>query len=754
MFSIAQSRRENMEKSPYMLPNPIYYLIEDRIRKELSQKYSIISKGAAPRGRRRRGDNNSKKYHIIELKGGSTPIVIGGVEYYPRTNHPHHVSVYEFIKPTETQGLSAYHYTGVFSEPGGGTITVHVYFKKNGEYASCQVKDSQGREVKISADEAKSLKRYAEAISIELISDITVYAQQATNNLEEDFKKVSDELDDLSKKVNFSQLNPSDTHVSTYMRKLNGCLTLLDNLRKYSLHPQLSKRKLLKEIFYKLKENIGKFHSQKNRKTRKAATMRSSSSTAYEGIKNKRSQKRGSEDSRLDLKKQKEQQLSAVNKALEAVKACKNHADRILETENLLDQKIVLLGADDAEILISTCVAMNKNVNAAKMYLGYAAITGDITSVRKLLLISPALDFDKYFFIALKSRPLTKEEKEKREKSGIKDIDNRAITYSKILKLVIDKFKPNIHMYCPVAGREYEALIACLGYNLLMTAVRSKNMPMAKMLIDKGARLDFRNVQTGETALMRAAQGGCVELARLLLENGADPNIRVPKINRSCFTNVPELAKKLAQYKPGNSECGRTALHYATDCNADMVRLFLNPKYKIDLTLRGMDGFTAFGYSATQCKEKPTNFEIVDLFLEKGVGIDEKQGPGCSATPLFYACQYGQLNNVKELIKRGANPNEPGPCFSQITRGERIPDEAVRNSLVTPLMVAVCRDRRSVVEYLLGQTKMLVTIENACNAYNYAGMFKHKYLMDLIGLYISEKGRKNNIDYVFKMNPG
>jgi ankyrin repeat protein len=58
----------------------------------------------------------------------------------------------------------------------------------------------------------------------------------------------------------------------------------------------------------------------------------------------------------------------------------------------------------------------------------------------------------------------------------------------------------------------------------LGTAAFARLVPMARLLLDAGADVNGRG-DGGFTALHSAAQNGHVELVRLLLERGADPDL-------------------------------------------------------------------------------------------------------------------------------------------------------------------------------------------------------------------------------------
>jgi 26S proteasome non-ATPase regulatory subunit 10 len=58
-----------------------------------------------------------------------------------------------------------------------------------------------------------------------------------------------------------------------------------------------------------------------------------------------------------------------------------------------------------------------------------------------------------------------------------------------------------------------------------MIAARSNQMATAKLLLEAGASVNAVN-DVGETSLHLAAEAGNAEMARMLLENGADASAR------------------------------------------------------------------------------------------------------------------------------------------------------------------------------------------------------------------------------------
>jgi ankyrin repeat protein len=58
-----------------------------------------------------------------------------------------------------------------------------------------------------------------------------------------------------------------------------------------------------------------------------------------------------------------------------------------------------------------------------------------------------------------------------------------------------------------------------------MCAVRSGLVEMCALLIERGADLNIRDSETGCTALHWSVKGGRTDICALLLQHGADPDI-------------------------------------------------------------------------------------------------------------------------------------------------------------------------------------------------------------------------------------
>jgi len=151
----------------------------------------------------------------------------------------------------------------------------------------------------------------------------------------------------------------------------------------------------------------------------------------------------------------------------------------------------------------------------------------------------------------------------------------------------------------------------------LTYAMYVQDIEIAKMLIEKGADVNAR-VKGKRTALMLASENGYLEGAELLLEKGADID--------------------------AEDEYGRTALMYAAEeGHKDIVELLVE---------KGADGEdTALMLVAVEEGHK----EVVEFFIDRGADVDAKDK--YEITPLMWAAREGDKEIVELLIAKGADVN-------------------------------------------------------------------------------------------------
>jgi len=195
---------------------------------------------------------------------------------------------------------------------------------------------------------------------------------------------------------------------------------------------------------------------------------------------------------------------------------------------------------------------------------------------------------------------------------------------SKVRENNIDAVKALI-----AAGADVNQEDDMMGYTPLNL---TQDVEMIKVLISAGADINHRDKRTGYTPLMMSLNGSSIEVAKTLIEEGADFRIK--------------------------ANDGATALILACGCSEDIARLLLEKGADINArTDRGMGVFT-------QCinvgiPREAVSYEFAEFLLSKGASVDETNTGGYYGgyTPLFWAVEKGDEKLVGFLIKHRANVN-------------------------------------------------------------------------------------------------
>jgi ankyrin repeat protein/L-ascorbate metabolism protein UlaG (beta-lactamase superfamily) len=230
--------------------------------------------------------------------------------------------------------------------------------------------------------------------------------------------------------------------------------------------------------------------------------------------------------------------------------------------------------------------------------------------------------------------------------------------------------------------------------NVYQLATEGNVAQVKKLIIKNPALLNGRS-EAGRTALQLAAFSGQVEVVALLLEKGADVNMKSIKNKRSPLhfavwkghTKVAHLLLKGGADLESKEVDGETPLHYAAASGElSVVKLLVAKGAKVNyvsrigttplsyavsrrggfpeiikfLIAKGADAKVARDNGWTMLHEagwegKP---EVIQLLLDKGISADVKTSFG--RTPLQNACMAGNLAGAKILIKNGADPNAMG----------------------------------------------------------------------------------------------
>ena len=214
-----------------------------------------------------------------------------------------------------------------------------------------------------------------------------------------------------------------------------------------------------------------------------------------------------------------------------------------------------------------------------------------------------------------------------------------------------------------ISASSNEVLVSShwINHTALTLAIERGYIEIAKLLIDKGANINIQN-REGHTALMLASIEGHIEIAKLLIDKGANINIQ----NREGHTALmlasieghTEIAKLLidkgANINIQNRE-DHTALMLASiKSHTEIAKLLIDKGAGINIQNR--EGHTALMLATIE-----GHTEIVELLIDKRADIDIQNIEGHTA--LMLASIEGHTEIVELLIDKEADidiQNEEG----------------------------------------------------------------------------------------------
>jgi len=239
--------------------------------------------------------------------------------------------------------------------------------------------------------------------------------------------------------------------------------------------------------------------------------------------------------------------------------------------------------------------------------------------------------------------------------------------------------------------------------SILMTAARTGNAEVIRMLIARGADANARESSLGETALMWAAAENHPEAVRALIEHGADPNARSEKLAyakdrfglEGVTTILPRGSWTALMYaaRQGSLEAARTL----ADSGAD-------------LNLTDPDGTTALVLAILN-----GHFDTAAMLTEKGADPNIADTTGMAA--LYTAVDMNTLGEIygrpgrqstdklsglgllPVLLAHGANPN--ATLKSPTLTRAHTPGEPSLGEGTTPLMRAAKNGDTAAIRVLM-----------------------------------------------------
>ncbi len=184
------------------------------------------------------------------------------------------------------------------------------------------------------------------------------------------------------------------------------------------------------------------------------------------------------------------------------------------------------------------------------------------------------------------------------------------------------------------------------GETPLMTAARSGNVAAVRLLLAHGADVNAKERFRGQTSLMWAVEQKHAEVARTLVENGASVHARSDVWRQ--LENTAGNANASGDFEMAHG--GSTPLLLAAQTgDVDTARVLLDGGANVD-------DASAAGTSALVIAAHSGHGVLAQYLLERGANPNHA---GAGYTALHAAVIRGELDLVKTLLARGADPNAP-----------------------------------------------------------------------------------------------
>lgn len=194
------------------------------------------------------------------------------------------------------------------------------------------------------------------------------------------------------------------------------------------------------------------------------------------------------------------------------------------------------------------------------------------------------------------------------------------------------------------------------GHTPLYAAVCGGSVELARMLLDRGADPEGKT-KFGEAPLHAAANRGGVAMIKLLLERGADPSPRNSlnwtPLHRAAANADLGLATLLLD---SGADADAAGLRKITPLRIAVERADASEVVKL-LLQRGADP-SAVAESGSTIFHEAANAEIVKVLLENGADPNQRDESGDA--PLHDRNLWQKQGFVAALLAGGADPNLPG----------------------------------------------------------------------------------------------
>ncbi|KAK8252580.1 ankyrin repeat-containing domain protein [Phyllosticta capitalensis] len=264
------------------------------------------------------------------------------------------------------------------------------------------------------------------------------------------------------------------------------------------------------------------------------------------------------------------------------------------------------------------------------------------------------------------------------------------------------------------SGAEINAMAEDTGHSALMLAAMFNEPEVVEILLQNNADVNLRGVSSQHpyrydcTALSAAVSHGHVQVARMLLEAGANVNYhdKYYSVLRDAAATSEDMLRTIMEFRPDltvETEPGRSALHWQTLLSN--VKILVHGGIEIDHV--DDSGATPLCHAAAH-----GNPDVVQFLLKKGASIKTSSKRG---SVLHWACRYGSLETVKLLVEAGADVHRVHPevgsvlyvaCEQPLHSSSEFWEESDRKG-------------RSVIQYLLEECEKKPNINRTGGPFGY-----------------------------------
>ena len=222
------------------------------------------------------------------------------------------------------------------------------------------------------------------------------------------------------------------------------------------------------------------------------------------------------------------------------------------------------------------------------------------------------------------------------------------------------------------------------GETPLFRAIYQDNLELAQLLVEHGADVNIKS-NNGETILYLS----CLNYANLstidwLLEHGADPNITDKDgktaldilLDEGAFEHVYDIIESLVFHGAIVHDANRLL---TGSCISDKLDLAVKAlELGADINNTEWEGDTPLIFASRE-----GHLDIIDMLLDKGADVNATSIAGF--TPLACACISSNLNVIKILVEHGADVNavtNDGASILSLTHNDEIKDYLIQRGAV------------------------------------------------------------------------